>query len=108
MKACRKRKIMLNMFAVGILCIIMVVLTAYSAELKCDNNGLMVENEALQGEIDTLKIKIKSANNIEHIEAYASEKLGMIYPEHGECVYLDQESAPDADFAMSLRQQAYN
>lgn len=108
MKACNKRKIIFNVLAVGILCIIMVVLTAYSAELKCDNNGLISENEALQGEIDTLKIKIKSANNIEHIEAFASEKLGMVYPEHGECVYLDQESAPDANFAMSLKQQAYN
>ena len=108
MKACNKRKVILNMLAGGILCIVLVVLTAYSAELKCDNNGLINENEALQGEIDTLKIKIKSANNIEHIEAYATEKLGMVYPEHDECVYLDQESAPDANFAMSLKQQAYD
>lgn len=108
MKACNKRKVIFNVLAVGILCIIMVVLTAYSAELKCDNNSLVCENEALQGEIDTLTVKIKSANNIEHIEAYAIEKLGMVYPEHGECVYLDQEAAPDANFAMSLKQQAYN
>lgn len=108
MKACNKRKILFNMFAVGLLCVIMVVLTAYSAELRCDNNKMISDNEALQGEIETLHVKIKSANSIEHIEDYALNKLGMVYPERGECVYLDQESAPAENFAMSLRKEAYN
>lgn len=108
MKAYNKRKILFNMFAVGLLCIVLVVLTAYSAELKCGNNEMMSNNEALQGEIETLRVKIKSANSIEHIEEYAQNKLGMVYPERGECVYLDKESAPEENFAMSLRKEAYN
>ena len=108
MKAYKKRRILFNMFAAGLLCIVMVVLTAYSAELKVSNNVLVKENEALVGEIETLHVKIKSANSIEYIEDYALNKLGMVYPRRGECIYLDQESAPEENFAMSLRKEAYN
>ena len=108
MKASDKRKVLLGLFAIGAICIIMVVLTAYSAELKCDNNDLIKENEALQGEIDTLCVEIKSANNIEYIENYAIQNLGMVYPEEGECVYLNQEEAPDDNFAMLIKERAYN
>ena len=69
---------------IGLICIVMVVVTAYSAELKVENNSLVSSNEAIQGEIDTLNIKIKSANNVEHIEKVAKGKLGMVYPTDGE------------------------
>lgn len=103
-----RKKILFSIIIAGLLCIIMVVLTAYSAELKCENNDLLRDNRALQGEIDTLNVKIKSANNIEHIEKVAIEKLGMVYPNSGECIYLDQESEPEANFAMIIRERAYN
>ncbi len=103
-----KRRILFGIIVVGLLCIVMVVLTAYSAELKCDNNALSQSNKELQGEIDTLKVRIKSANNIEHIEKVAIEKLGMVYPNSGECIYLNQEAAPEANFAMVIRERAYN
>lgn len=108
MKAYEKRKILFYMFGIGIICIIIVVLTAYSTDLKYDNNILMRENKALKGEVDTLNVRIESANNIEYIEKTASEELGMIYPEEGECVYLDREDRPDANFAMLIRERAYN
>jgi cell division protein FtsB len=86
----------------------MVVFTAYSAELRCENNALMNANEALQGEIDTLHVKIKSANNIDHIEKVATGKLGMVYPGEGECVYVSNEDAPEGNFAMIIKEQAYH
>ena len=103
-----KKRILLSAVMVGIVCILMVVFTAYSAELRCENNLLISENEALQGEIDTLNVKIKSANNIDHIEEVATGKLGMVYPGEGECVYVSNEDAPEGNFAMIIKEQAYH
>ena len=83
---------------IGLICIVMVVVTAYSAELKVENNSLVSSNEAIQGEIDTLNIKIKSAKG----------KLGMVYPTDGECVYVTEDDRPSENFAMAIKEQAYN
>lgn len=103
-----KKRILTGTVIIGLICIIIVVLAAYSAELRCENNELIASNEALQGEIDTLNVKIKSANNIEHIEKIATGKLGMVYPSEGECVYVDEGDAPKGNFAMAIKEQAYN
>ena len=103
-----KKRILGSAIMIGLICIMMVVFTAYGAELRCENNELMAANEALQGEIDTLNIKIKSANNIDHIEQVATKKLGMIYPGEGECVYVSGTDKPEGNFAMMIKEQAYN
>ncbi len=108
MKSMDKKRILTSAIMIGIICILMVVFTAYSAELRCENNDLMSANEALQGEIDTLNVKIKSANNIDHIEEVATGKLGMIYPGEGQCVYVSNEDAPVGNFAMVIKEQAYH
>lgn len=108
MKSMDKKRILTSAIMIGIICILMVVFTAYSAELRCENNELMSANEALQGEIDTLNVKIKSANNIDHIESVATGKLGMIYPGEGQCVYVSNEDAPEGNFAMVIKEQAYH
>ena len=108
MKNQEKKRILTGAILIGLICIMMVVLAAYGAELRCENNELMSANEALQGEIDTLSVKIKSANNIEHIENVASNKLGMVYPSEGECVYISCEAAPEGNFAMVIKEQAYD
>ena len=102
MKKQDKKRILTGAAVIGLICIIMVVVTAYAAELKVENN------ETLQGEIDTLNVKIKSANNIEHIEKIATGKLGMVYPAEGECVYVSDADAPSGNFAMEIRKQVYN
>ena len=103
-----KRKALLFIGLIGIVAIIMVVLTAHAAEVKVDNNLLVKENTALQGEIDTLDIKIKSANSVDHIENFASKTLGMVYPKEGECVYLSHQDAPKGNLAMTIKENAYN
>ncbi len=108
MRQQEKKRILFGAVIIGLICIIMVVVTAYAAELRVENNALISENEAVQGEIDTLSVKIKSANNIEHIEKVATTKLGMVYPSEGECVYLKDSDAPDGNFAMVIKEQAYN
>lgn len=108
MKNQEKKRILGGTIIIGLICIMMVVFAAYGAELRCENNELMAANEALQGEIDTLSVKIKSANNIDHIEYVATKKLGMVYPSEGECVYVSGKDTPEGNFAMVIKEQAYN
>ncbi len=49
-----KKRMLTATVIIGFICIIMVVLAAYAAELRVENNSLINSNEALQGEIDTL------------------------------------------------------
>ncbi len=52
-----KKRMLTATVIIGFICIIMVVLAAYAAELRVENNSLINSNEALQGEIDTLSVK---------------------------------------------------
>ncbi|MBF1170743.1 MAG: hypothetical protein HXL85_05640, partial [[Eubacterium] sulci] len=63
-----RNKTVFSIVLVGMICILLVVLSAYSAELKMTNNQLDQNNRILQDEIDTLDVKIKAANSLEHIE----------------------------------------
>lgn len=103
-----KKRIIMGTILIGLVFVVLVVLSAYATELKCENNKLVTANETLQGEIDTLNVKIKSANNIEHIEKVAMNKLGMVYPTGGECVILSEEDVPQENFAMVIKEKAYN
>ena len=79
MKSVDKKRILTSAVMVGIICILMVVFTAYSAELRCENNKLMGENEALQSEIETLNVKIKSANKMPKKITYFRTKTKSIF-----------------------------
>lgn len=103
-----QRNIIVTILLIGFICLAMVVLTAYAAELRVDNNKLIVSNNALQGEIDTLNVRIKAANNIEHIENIAKNQLGMVYPENGHYVYITDKDAPLGNLALIIRENAYN
>lgn len=108
MRARDKKRILTTTVVVGIICIMMVVLAAYAAELRVENNNLIKKNTAIQGEIDTLNVKVKTANNIENIETVATSELGMVYPSEGQCVYVSSAEKPSGNFATVIKQQAYN
>lgn len=103
-----KKRSLTLVVIIGIACIILVLLAAYSAGLRHENNDYIRANAALQGEIDTLRVKIKSANSIEHIEQVATSQLGMVYPDEHKCIYLGNEEKPGGDFATTLKTIAYN
>lgn len=103
-----QRSIIYSILFVGLICVFIVVLTAYATELRVDNNRLIENIEVLQGEIDTLSVEIKQANNIERIESVAIDKLGMVYPDGNQCVYLSQEETPAGSLAMVIKENAYN
>lgn len=108
MKRKEKNKMLSLIMVVGLISAMLVLLAAYSASLRVENNSYIKSNQALRGEIDTLKVKIKSANNVEHIEKVAMENLGMVYPEEEQCIYLTSEDKPAGNFAMTLKTKAYN
>ena len=103
-----KKRIMITLVLVGLICIFMVVLTAYAAELRIENNNLIDKNNSLQGEVETLNVKIKTANNVEHIESVAKNKLGMVYPTSDECIYIKSTDKVNSNLATVIRKQAYN
>lgn len=101
-------KIMFSIITVGLICVFIVVLGAYAADLRCENNKLIAANKVLQTEIDTLDINLKSANSVDHIESVATEKLGMVYPKEDECVYMSSTDSPKENLALEIRENAYN
>lgn len=103
-----QKSIIATILFIGLMCMVMVVLTAYAAELRVDNNRLISSNNTLQGEIDNLNVRIKIANNIENIENIAKNQLGMVYPEAGQYVYITDKDKPLGDLALRIRENAYH
>ena len=103
-----REKIILAIIIIGIICISIVMFTAYATELRVGNNRLISNIEALQSEVDSLHVKIKQANNIERIEEVATTQLGMVYPDGDQCVYLAQQDAPIGNLALLIKENAYS
>lgn len=93
---------------IGMLCVSVIITTAYSASIKYEINNIIKENGVITGEIENLTVKLNQANNIQAIEQKAMTELGMIYPDPNEFVYIKPEDEPVRDFALLLREEAYN
>ncbi len=104
------RKHMFLLLAVaGMICIGLIICSAYAASITYTNNQIRTENAALQGEVESLQIKIQTADNIDNIEQKATKELGMVYPDSEQYVTLSGSSKTDVgDFASLLKKQAYN
>ncbi len=103
-----KLRLLLLIVIIGALAIAGVVTTAYAAQIKYNINALTKENAVIQGEIENLDVAIKAENNIKAIEQKAITELGMIYPTYAQMVFLSAEPEKVNDFAMVLKEQAYN
>lgn len=103
----KKAALSLVMIA-GIAMIMLIIITAYSANLQYNINSMLNENRALAGEIENLQVKVYSANNIEYVESKATGELGMVYPSESSKVYITNDDIPEEGFADMLREKAYN
>lgn len=101
------RLLLLTVF-IGVLCVGLILATAYAASVKYHTNNLIKENEVIQGEIENLNVKIESASNIQIVESRATTELGMVYPTAEQLVFVDKNKETKKDFAMVLKEQAYN
>ncbi|MBQ2747781.1 MAG: cell division protein FtsL [Firmicutes bacterium] len=103
-----KFRIVLLTILAGILGVSVIISSAYAAQLKYDINMLISENAVIEGEIQNLNVEIKKETNITTIERKAMEELGMTYPYGSQIVYLGIDKEPGGDFAMVLKEHAYN
>ncbi len=103
-----RRKLMVFILVVGFVFIAAIVASAYAASITYSNNQLTAEINMLQGEVDALSIDIESASNVQSIEKRAIEELGMVYPRDDQYVQIAGQEAPGNDFALLLKEAAFN
>ena len=84
-----------------------VVVNAQAAKLQYSINQLRSENSMIQTEIDMLTIKLDGSKTINQLESYATEELGMYYPQGSECVHLSAIEPTDGSLADIIKQKAY-
>ncbi|MGI6737437.1 MAG: cell division protein FtsL [Anaerovoracaceae bacterium] len=101
-----QKNLIVLMLLVGLLCIGFIIAGAYAANLNYTNNQLRESNTALQGEVESLQIEIKSSSNIANIEKTARTRLGMVYPDGDALVVLSEADKPGSNFAANLRRSA--
>ena len=92
----------------GIICVLLIINAAYAASVKYEINQYIKANEVLTGEIENLSVKINQANNLSAIEQVATTELGMVYPDPNEFIYIQPDQEPVKDFALLLKEEAYN
>ena len=103
----KARLLFLTLFA-GLLCICLIITAAYSTQIKFNTNSLLAQAAVVQGEIENLNVAIKSANNVSVIEERAINELGMVYPEADCIAYINADCNTIPDFALTLKQLAFN
>ena len=94
--------------AAGVIMIILIIVTAYAANIRYDINSMIKENNTLMGEIENLQAQMYTTNNINYVENKATSELGMAYPETGSKVYITMDDVPEKGFSDVLKEKAYN
>lgn len=103
-----KFRLILFTFFVGILCVGLIVTTAYAASVKIQTNTMIKENAVLLGEIENLKVELEKGANIQVVEYRAMTELGMVYPSSQELIYIQTDKVASTDFILAMKEQAYN
>lgn len=100
------RLLMLTVIA-GILCIGIIISTAFCATLQYQINSLTAENTQIEKEIQDVNITLQTKNSLPELEKKAKNKLGMTYPKASQIVYVGT-GAKTGDFEATVKEQAYN
>ncbi len=90
----------------GFVFIGLIGVNAFSSKLQYDINTLNREILSVERAVQNLEVDIQSATSIATVEAKAMA-LGMVYPTFQEMVYLDSQDGVQEDFALALRESAY-
>ena len=103
-----KVRILALIIAIGILAIGTIITTSFAAQIKYDTNKMLESNHILEAEIGSLNVELYAATSIDTVEKKATKKLGMVYPENKQVVYLSGKNVPEDGFAQTMKKQAYN
>lgn len=90
----------------GFIFIGLIGLNAFSSKLQYDINMLNKNMLSVERVVQNLEVEIKTATNITTVEARATS-IGMVYPTFEEMIYLDSGTGVLEDFALALRESAY-
>lgn len=102
-----KKRIIIGLLAVTILCLTIIGIRAYTSSLQYDINKINNQIANQQWSQRNLEAQIKSANTLSNLENEALQ-LGLVYPTFDEIIYLENEEKPEVhDFALALRETAY-
>ena len=94
--------------AAGVIMIMLIIVTAYAANIRYDINSMIKENNALEGEIENLQAQMYTTNNLNYVENKAVSELGMTYPDTSDKVYITVDDVPEKGFSDVLKEKAYN
>ena len=101
------RALIIGTVALGILLIGIVVVNAQTADLQYSINQMRNENRAIQSEIDMLNMQISSNTGIEKLETFATDQIGMRYPQEGESILIYSGVSHDDSLADMIKAKAY-
>ncbi len=85
-----KMTILLMIFLMGVCGVFLVCLHAYESDINYDIYKLSQQANELNGEIDNLNVDINSYNDLDEIQDYAQDNLGMRYPDQDQYVHIGQ------------------
>ncbi len=102
-----KVKLLITIFLLGAMCIVMIMSSAYTSQIKYNINSINREISIVEGEIENLIVAIEQESEIVSIEEKALD-LGMVYPTGEQMVFLENSVREESDFASVLRKEAYN
>lgn len=90
----------------GFVFIGLIGVNAFSSKMQYDINTLNRQILSVERTVQNLEVEIQTATSIATVEAKAMT-MGMVYPTFQEMVYLDGQAGIQEDFALALRESAY-
>lgn len=99
---------LLLIIAVAGICLLLVFMAAFAANLRRENTQLQKDNEYLQAEIDSLDDQIGESTNVDQIEKVATEQYGMVHPDSQNCIAIGDQKNTNSDLAATIKDEAYN
>ncbi len=101
-----RNKMLCAIILIGILMLLVVSIKAYSTKLQFEINSTQKRIQDCERQIQNLQVKIRSANNINNLEARALE-MGLIYPDFSQIVYLHEAGSGGSELALALKETVY-
>ena len=91
----------------GVLLISSLWMGAKATAIKYSMNSMTKENVQLRDEITVLGIDIEGAVSFESVATYATNNLGMIYPNKNQCFFIGEDQTVDENLVNIIREKAY-
>lgn len=103
-----KKQMIFWLLVVGTICVAIIIMNAFVADIAYNNNKIIKQNSVLQSEIETLTIDIQSSRNISNIEKNAVKKIGMIQPEGDSFVDFSVNKSKVKNLASTMKKEVFN